>query len=84
MEYGPWSGPGSTRVLPPDLEAIEGIAKLFGTTQGQVRAMVAADWYGVHPNELSARALRLIPAIDGLSEEDATRIEDLIQRLSAQ
>lgn len=82
LEYGPWRGPNYTRVSPPTPEAITGIAKLFGTTEDQVAAMVAADWYGVHHDGLSARALRLNPAIDALTEEDAARVEDLIRRLA--
>src|SRR6266545_6985005 len=67
VEYGAWSGPGSTRVGPPDPEALAGIARLFGTSKEQVAAMVAADWYGVHPDAgLSARALNLGPVLDDL------------------
>lgn len=58
-EWGAWNGPGATRVGPPDPEALPGIAKLFATSVEQVAAMVAADWYGVHPDtELSARTPR--------------------------
>jgi hypothetical protein len=82
VEHGAWAGPGRTRVGPPDLEALDGIAKLFGTTPEQVAAMVAADWYGVHPNnELSPLVLRMGPAIDHLDEVDAGLVELLIRRL---
>src|SRR5512134_1362016 len=47
VEFGPWAGPSGTRVGPPTPEAVEGIAKLFGTTAERVNAMVAQDWYGV-------------------------------------
>lgn len=83
VEYGAWHGPGSTRVGPPDPEALDGIAKLFGTTVDQVAAMVAADWYDVHPDtRISARAQRLGPALDSLTEADADLAEALVQRLA--
>jgi len=67
---------------PPDREALPGIAKLFGTTTDQVAAMIAADWYGVHPDtDISARALRLGPTLDQLAESDAELVERLAQRL---
>jgi hypothetical protein len=84
VEYGAWKGPGSTRVGPPDPEALEGIAKLFGTTIDRVAAMVAADWYEVYPDaEISARALSLGPTIDLLSETDAELVEALVHRLAS-
>jgi hypothetical protein len=57
----------------------------FGTTEDQVSAMIAADWYGVHPDaEISARALRLSPALDSLSEADAELVETLARRLAGE
>jgi len=84
VEYGAWAGPGTTRVGPPDPEALSGIAKLFGVTEDQVAAMVAADWYGVgSESELSARVLRLGPLIDELEVVDAKLVERLIHRLAS-
>lgn len=83
VEYGAWKGPGTNRVGPPDRDAIPGIAKLFGTSEEQVAAMIAADWYGVHPNaDISARALRLSPVLDQLTEGDAEIVEALARRLA--
>lgn len=82
VEYGAWEGPG-VRVGPPSPEALAGIAKLFGTSEEQVCAMIAADWYGVHPDtELSARTQRLGPVLDKLSDSDADLVEAVAQRLS--
>jgi hypothetical protein len=85
VEWGAWNGPGSGRVGPPDPEALPGIAKLFQTTEEQVAAMVAADWYGVHPDtEASARALSLSPTLDKLDEADADLLETLARRLAGE
>jgi hypothetical protein len=85
VEHGAWKGPGSGRVGPPTPEALPGIAKLFGTTKDQVAAMVAADWYGVHPDTtISARALALSAALDKLDDFDAELVEKLIRRLSGE
>lgn len=49
----------------------------------QVAAMIAADWYGVHPDtKISAGALRLGPTLDQLVESDAELLESLAQRLA--
>jgi hypothetical protein len=83
VEHGAWQGPGNNRVGPPDPDALPGIAKLFGTTREQVAAMIAADWYGVYPeSDVSARALRLSPALDDMTESDAALFEALAQRLA--
>jgi hypothetical protein len=83
VEYGAWEGPGNNRVGPPTPDALAGIAALFGTSEEQVSAMIAADWYGVHPDtEVSARALRLSPVLDTLSEHDAELVEALARRLA--
>ncbi len=82
-EYGAWRGPGDTRVGPPDPGALEGIAKLFGTTTEQVAAMIAADWYGVHPDtDIPARVLRLGPILEQLTDADAELLETLARRLT--
>jgi hypothetical protein len=82
VDYGPWKGPNGTRVGPPDPEALGGIAQLFGTSPDEVAAMVAVDWYGVHRDvDMSARAQRLAPILDELSESDADLVEALAQRL---
>ncbi|MEV0876613.1 hypothetical protein AB0I85_02120 [Micromonospora echinofusca] len=84
VEYGAWKGPGG-RVGPPDPEALPGIAKLFGTTEKQVAAMIAADWYGVLPNaEVSTSALNLGPLLDELDESDLELVEALVRRLAGQ
>lgn len=83
VEYGAWRGPGNNRVGPPTPEALKGIAVLFGTTEKQVAAMVAADWYGVHPDlDVSTRVLRLGPVLDQLAEPDAELLETLARRLA--
>lgn len=82
VEHGPWRGPGSSRVGPPDPEALPGIAKLFGTTPSQVAVMVAADWYGVYPDtDISGRTLQLGPILDSLNEKDARLVEAVARRL---
>jgi hypothetical protein len=83
VDHGAWQGPAGTRVGPPTPEALDGIAKLFGTTPEQVAIMIAADWYGVHPNgDMSARVLNLSPIIDELTGADAEMIESLARRLA--
>jgi hypothetical protein len=83
VEYGAWGGPRrGGRVGPPDPEALDGIAELFDTTPDQVARMVAADWYGVGADhDLSHQVLRLGPALDRLTEEDADLVEQFILRL---
>jgi hypothetical protein len=84
VTYGAW-GQGWTggRVGPPDREALDGIAKLFGTTPERVAEMVAADWYGVNTEvEVSARVLNLSHILDSLSEDDAKLVESLARRLA--
>jgi len=84
VEYGPWQGPGETRVGPPTPEAVHGIAKLFGTTPERVSEMIAADWYGVEKNsEFSARVKKLAPNIDLLDEADAELVDQMIRRFLA-
>jgi hypothetical protein len=84
VEYGPWQSRGYGRVGPPDLEALDGIASLFGTTTDQVAAMVAADWYGVHPEtNVLTRMLRLSPVLDALDEDDAKLVEAVARRLAS-
>lgn len=83
VEHGAWRGPKGSRVGPPGPEALPGIAKLFDTTVEQVAAMVAADWYGVHPDaDVSARALSLSPTLDRMGEPDAALLEVLAKRLA--
>lgn len=47
VNHGPWKGSGESRVFPPSVETIPGIAKLFESTEAEVRAMIAADWYAL-------------------------------------
>lgn len=83
VEFGPWNGPGETRVGPPTPEAIQGIAKLFGTTTERVSAMVAQDWYQVgQTSGHSSRVARLAHGIDQLNEDDTDLVEQLINRLA--
>jgi hypothetical protein len=83
-QHGPWGeAPGTGRVNPPSPERLEGIAKLFGTTEQRVAEMIAEDWYEVHAGfDVSARVLNLSHLIDGLSDEDAEYVESLVRRLS--
>jgi hypothetical protein len=83
VEKGAWGSAGAGRVGPPDDKAIAGIAKLFGTSEEQVAAMIAADWYGVHGDaDLSPRVQRLAPALDNLDQHDFDLVESLIDRLN--
>lgn len=84
VEDGPWGkGYRTGRVGPPDREALEGIAKLFGTSPTRVAEMVAADWYGVSTEmEVSDRVLNLSHVLDALSHEDAKLVEDIARRLA--
>ncbi|MEU8061680.1 hypothetical protein [Microbispora bryophytorum] len=80
--YGAWRGPGDARTSPPDPEALEGIAKLFGVTHEEVRKMIAADWYGVYPPpEVASEVRRLEIPIMRLSSADRELVETLIRRL---
>jgi hypothetical protein len=80
---GPWEGSSGDNLLPPRHDKLKGIAELFGTTTERVARMISADWYGVTPRSLvSDRVKKLIPLIDGLSDEDALLVESLLRRLS--
>jgi hypothetical protein len=84
VENGPWgSGYNTGRVGPPDREAIDGIATLFGTSPERVAEMIAADWYGVRAEiEVSDRVLNLSHVLDALSDEDAKLVERMARRLA--
>ncbi len=83
VEHGAWGGPGTTRVGPPDPEALPGIAALFGTSKEQVAKMVAADWYDVDCDaQPSPRTTRLAPMLERLSDYDAELVRKLVRRLS--
>jgi hypothetical protein len=84
VEWGAWEGPGGTRVGPPTPESFEGIAKLFKTTVDEVRRMIAADWYGIRPEEqaeVSVRSRLLVPILEKLEAEDADLVEQIARRL---
>jgi hypothetical protein len=83
VEHGPWGvGYSTGRVGPPDREALDGIAKLFGTSPTRVAEMVAADWYDVRTEmEVSDRVLNLSHVLDALSDEDAKLVELVARRL---
>ncbi|MGA5329171.1 hypothetical protein ACPCJT_22660 [Streptomyces griseoincarnatus] len=61
---------------------IAGIAKLFNTTQEQVRAMITEEWFGVAPAKASSRVKRMAPQIDSLHENDFTLVESILNRLA--
>ena len=83
VNHGPWKGSGESRVFPPSVETIPGIAKLFESTEAEVRAMIAADWYGVDSDAvMTHRVLKFASAIDTLDEADARLILELIPRLN--
>lgn len=86
VEYGPWgSGYNTGRVGPPDREALDGIAGLFGTSPERVAEMVAADWYGVRAEvEVSDRVLNLSHVLDALSDADAHLVWHIAQRLAGE
>jgi hypothetical protein len=45
--------------------------------------MIAADWYGVHPDTaVSPRVLRLGPILDQLDEPEAALVELMAHRLA--
>lgn len=69
------------RVSPPDPSTWAGFAKMFETTEGQVKGMIAADWFGVQP-DVSARTLRFAPDLDALSVPDANLARKLVRRLA--
>jgi hypothetical protein len=82
VKYGAWDPPGS-RVGPPTPEAIPGIATLFNTTEEQVAAMIAADWYGVQPrSDLSTQAQKIAARLNTLEQEDLDLLDDLVRRLN--
>lgn len=83
VQNGAWGNAGVGRVGPPDRESIPGIAKLFGTTEDEVAFMIAADWYGVsdRDTDLSARAQKLGPVLDELTDDDMELVELLVDRL---
>ena len=62
VSHGPWKGSGDARVFPPPIEALTGIAKLFETSEAELREMIAADWYGVvHDKVIPPAVLELAP-----------------------
>ncbi|GGW79571.1 hypothetical protein GCM10010383_03950 [Streptomyces lomondensis] len=63
-------------------EEIAGIAKLFGTTREQVRAMIAEEWLGVAPEKVSSRVKRIMPQVDALEDADFKMVEQLVNRLT--
>lgn len=70
VEHGPWEGPNGVNVGPPPPKTWAGIAKLFQTTTDQVRQMIASDWFGVNPNQLSPMVMQLAPLVDQLTPSD--------------
>ena len=74
---------GGGRVGPPGPDAIPGIAKLFGTDETTVRQMIAADWFGVHPDQpLTPGVQRIVPLLTGLSLESLDVVAALVVRLN--
>lgn len=80
VDYGAWSGPGSSRVAPPDPESLPGIAKLLQTTEEHVAVMIAADWYGVQGEDASPAAHRLGPVLERLNSTDLDLVESIARR----
>ncbi|MBZ6256725.1 hypothetical protein KVH22_14395 [Streptomyces olivaceus] len=64
-----------------DIE-IAGIAKLFKTTQDQVRTMITEEWFGVAPAKTTSRVRRLAPQIDALHDKDFALVESVLNRLA--
>src|SRR5580693_3377266 len=85
VEDGPWGGRhGYGRVTPPERDIIEPSAKMFGTTSERVAEMIAADWYGVSSEVgVSDRTRNLSHLLDALNEDDASLIEAIARRLTA-
>jgi hypothetical protein len=82
VRFGAWGGPG--HLSPPSDVEIPRIAKFFGRSEDQLRAMIAADWYGVSQGdtvEMSPRMRSLETAIDGLTDEDFELVANLVRRL---
>ncbi|MER6530594.1 hypothetical protein [Streptomyces sp. NPDC001508] len=71
------------RFNPPPPKDLPGIAKLFGTTEEQVAAMIANEFYGItrFPNPRSERERRFAEDLNALSEEDADLVLRLVKRL---
>lgn len=82
-EHGAWGRGGAGRVGPPTPDQFPGLARLLGTSEDQIAAMVVADFYKVDTgNEFSARVRRLAPKLENLAEDDADMVEELVARLS--
>ncbi|MFG2976791.1 hypothetical protein ACGFYY_27865 [Streptomyces sp. NPDC048331] len=83
VEHGPWKGQ-QARTAPPTPDEWAGIAKLFGTTEEQVCAMIAADWFGVRPGtEVSARVMQFAPVLDELSEKEAEALGVVVHSMAS-
>jgi hypothetical protein len=82
-EQGAWGKAGAGRVGPPTPDQFPGLAKLLGTTEESVAAMVATDFYGVDTSVgYSARVRRIAPILDTLEEPDADLVEQMVARLA--
>jgi hypothetical protein len=84
VEDGPWgSRPGVGRVGPPEPDTLGPIANLFGTTPERVAEMIAADWYGVRPeNGVSNHTRNLSYLLDALEDDDVSLLETIARRLA--
>lgn len=81
--HGAWGGGPSARVGPPAPETFDGIAHLFRVTKEEVKAMIAADWYGAHSEQhASPAAQRLEAPLSQLSANDLDLVEGLVRRLA--
>lgn len=69
---------------PPPPKDLPGIAKLFGTTEEQVAAMIAHEFYGVarYPNLRSERERHFAQDLNALSAEDSDLVLELVKRLN--
>jgi len=82
-ERGAWGKSGAGRIGPPTPSEFPGLARLLGTTEKVVAAMVVADFYGVDlETGYSARTQRMAPLLDGLEDSDADLVEKLVLRLA--
>jgi len=52
-------------------------------TRKEIQAMIAADWYGAHPQQQpSSAAQRLKAPLSQLSDIDLDLVENLVRRLA--
>jgi hypothetical protein len=77
VKYGAWY------VGPPTRDAWQGLATLLRIDVTHVRTLIAHEWYGVRPSQVSDRVGGLAGHLDALCEDDAVLVGELVRRLSA-